>query len=208
MSKVVLQQITCPKCGSISKHNIYESVNTTLDPDMREKVLNGSVFKFHCESCNTSIQIYYPFLYHDMKNKFMIQFDPKNEYDLEEFKTLENMNPMKGYTYRIVNVPYQLIDKILILEQKLDDKVMEVLKEFLKASSNNSEIRELVFAKMKDDTFAFICVNNKGEAIGMIPYSSDLYDMIYEKFYNKLKDIKKYIIDKDFAEDFLNKVEI
>ncbi len=208
MSKVVIQQITCPKCGSISEQKIYQSVNINLDPNMREEVLNGNVFKFHCPSCKASLSIYYPLLYHDMNNKFMIQFDPKNEYDEEEFKTLENMNPMKGYLYRIVHIPYQLIDKILIFEQKLDDKVIEVLKEFLKASNNNSEIRELDFAKMKDDTFSFICVNNKGEAIGMIPYSNDLYDMIYEKFYDKLKDIKKYKIDSDFAQEFLNNVEI
>lgn len=118
------------------------------------------------------------------------------------------MNPMQGYRYRIVNKPFMLIDKILLLESKYDDKVIEVLKEFLKATNNTADVAALSFAVTKDNTYEFICINSANEAIGIIPFNDDLYQMIYDKFYSKLKDIDKYHIDKDFAEAFLNEVEI
>lgn len=208
MSKMIQKIVTCPKCGVKNNKDLYESINVTVDDSLRLDVLNGKIFEYRCDGCGLKATMYYPFLYHDMKKRFMIQFDPNNSYDENMFKALENTNPMQGYTYRIVNKPYMLIDKILVLESPYDDRVIEVLKEFLKATNNSSQIRELSFALTKDNSYEFICVNDKGEAIGIIPFNPDLYNMIYDKFYDKLKDIRLYHIDTDFAEAFLNEVEL
>lgn len=208
MSKMIRQLVTCPKCGTKNNMDLYQSVNVSIDDNLRVDVLNGKIFEYKCDKCGLKATMYYPFLYHDMKKKFMIQFDPNNSYDELTFKSIEQSNPMQGYTYRIVNKPYMLIDKILILESDYDDRVIEVLKEFLKASNNSSEIRELSFALTKDNSYEFICINEKGEAIGIIPFNPDLYNMIYDKFYSKLKDYRHYHIDTDFAEAFLNEVEL
>ncbi len=117
------------------------------------------------------------------------------------------MDVFKDYACRIVKKSYELVDKILILE-KFDDRVMEVLKEFVIASSNASNVLKLAFAKTKDDSYEFLCINSNDEVIGLIPFREDLYDMIYDKFYDKLKDLNPYIVDRDFAIKFLNEVEI
>lgn len=208
MSLADKKLITCPKCGTKNYKDIYGSINVTNDYALRDMVLNGDIFNYHCAACGLNTKMYYPFLYHDMKHKFMVQFDPSNDYDENEFKAITNMNPMQGYRYRIVNKPFMLIDKILLLESKYDDKVIEVLKEFLKATNNTADVAALSFAVTKDNTYEFICINSANEAIGIIPFNDDLYQMIYDKFYSKLKDIDKYHIDKDFAEAFLNEVEI
>ena len=40
MSKMRTVTLTCPKCGEQFEFNLYESVNATLDPELREKVIN------------------------------------------------------------------------------------------------------------------------------------------------------------------------
>ncbi len=197
--------LTCPKCGTNNNFDVYKSVNITDDFLKREDVLTNKIFRYKCANCNLVTTIYYPFLYHDKNKKFVIQFDPKNIFD--DSLGIKDMDVFNDYTCRIVKKSYELVDKILILE-KFDDRVMEVLKEFVIASSNASNVLKLAFAKTKDDSYEFLCINSNDEVIGLIPFTEDLYDMIYDKFYDKLKDLNPYIVDRDFAIKFLNEVEI
>ena len=208
MSQIIQKLITCPKCGTHNNKDIYQTITIKNDKELRDSVLTGKMFLYSCKNCGMTATMYYPFLYNDLNHKFMIQFDPSNDFDDNEFKAIMNLNPMQGYRYRIVEKPYMLIDKILLMESSYDDRVIEVLKEYLKATNNTSEIDTLSFAVTKENSYEFVCINQKGEAIGIIPFNLDLYNMIYEKFYSKLKDIDKCHIDKDFAEAFLNEVEI
>lgn len=51
MSKHMKEQITCPECGKKSDFLIWESINTTLDPEMKQAVRDGSAFMFKCPHC-------------------------------------------------------------------------------------------------------------------------------------------------------------
>ncbi len=197
--------LTCPKCGANNVFDIYKSINVSDDFLKREDVLTNKIFKYKCDKCNLNTTIYYPFLYHDKNSLFVIQFDPKNIFD--DSLGIKDMDVFKDYRCRIVKKSYELIDKILVLE-KFDDRVMEVLKEFVIASSNASNVLKLAFAKTKDDSYEFLCINSNEEVIGLIPFKKELYDMIYDKFYLKLKDLNPYVVDRDFAIKFLNEVEI
>ena len=48
MSKHHMGIITCPKCGKESDFMILDSINTTLDPEMKDKVRTGEAFIFQC----------------------------------------------------------------------------------------------------------------------------------------------------------------
>ena len=52
MSKHYETTITCPKCGKEAPFRIWESINTTLDPEMKEKVKDRSAFLFTCPNCS------------------------------------------------------------------------------------------------------------------------------------------------------------
>lgn len=205
MGTIEQKNIKCPKCGTNNLFDICKSVNASDDFFSKEDVLNGKIFKYSCKNCNLNTTICYPFMYFDKSKKFLIQFDPKNIFD--ENIGINEMDSFKEYKCRIVRKQYELIDKILVLEM-YDDRAMEVLKEFVIASSNASNVMKLAFAKTKDMTYEFLCINSNDEVLGYIPFSEELYDMIYDKFYDKLKDLNPYIVDREFAMNFLNEVEI
>ena len=60
------ETLKCPKCKTENKFHIYDSINVTLDPELKKKVLDGSLFKMKCAECGTETVINYDTLYHDM----------------------------------------------------------------------------------------------------------------------------------------------
>jgi hypothetical protein len=80
MSKLTTAEITCQSCGKFFEKGIYISVNSKLDPVLREKILNGEFFKHRCDYCDYVNDIFYEVLYHDMTNNFMVWLvKPDNE---------------------------------------------------------------------------------------------------------------------------------
>ena len=51
MSRNHIEKVTCPGCGKEADFTVWDSVNTTLEPDLKEKVLTGDLFKFTCPEC-------------------------------------------------------------------------------------------------------------------------------------------------------------
>ena len=72
MSKSRIINILCPFCGEEIKFEIFDSVNVTVDPELKEKVLNLDIFKTHCDKCGKERIINYPMLYHDMSKNYMV----------------------------------------------------------------------------------------------------------------------------------------
>ena len=68
----VKKAVVCPMCGELGKAKIYTSVNVTVNPEFRDKVLGGELFSWNCPSCGYNARLTYPILYNDMKNRFMI----------------------------------------------------------------------------------------------------------------------------------------
>ena len=74
MSKCHRETITCPNCNTIGEFMCWDSINVDLDPENRKKVKNGELFQYICPKCKRSYTIEYETLYHDMNNRFMVQF--------------------------------------------------------------------------------------------------------------------------------------
>ena len=53
---------------------IWNRINTALDPDLKDKVINGELFRTACPSCGQLIDVVYPCLYHQMADKIMIYY--------------------------------------------------------------------------------------------------------------------------------------
>ncbi len=127
MSKKSLEKITCPWCNTTQNFIVWNSVNTLLDPDMKEKVLDKSIFNITCVKCHTSSLVQYSLLYHDQRERFMIWLIPSEE-DNRSPEIPENVVPLPGYKLRLVKTINRLIEKIFILDLKLDDRIIELIK--------------------------------------------------------------------------------
>ena len=63
MSRHHIEKVTCPSCHHEGDFELWDSINTALDPEMKEKVLNLShipvpVLPSHIEVCDPQIPVY------------------------------------------------------------------------------------------------------------------------------------------------------
>jgi len=78
-------EINCPRCDGKSNTLIWETLNSQLNPEAKEKLLEGKINQFACTICGFEAPIQVPFLYHDMENKFVVRFYPFSMVEKEDF---------------------------------------------------------------------------------------------------------------------------
>ena len=69
MTKYHDVDITCPYCGRTGPFRIYDSINTVLDPELKEALFDFSLFTFTCPVCQKKAPVLYPLLYHQMEDR-------------------------------------------------------------------------------------------------------------------------------------------
>ena len=140
MSSQRSEKITCPGCGKEHDFEMWNSLNTMLDPDMKEKLLSKEMFQFICPDCGYTANVDYGFLYHQMEDRIMIYYIQDEDeiektikmitgeaYDL--FELSEALQKAKReYLYRIVLSQNDLLEKIHIFDNRRDDRMIEIMK--------------------------------------------------------------------------------
>ncbi len=61
-----------------------DSINVSLDPELRVRLFNGDINIFRCESCDITVKIEKDLLYHDQVRKFGIKYVPPYWLDYSE----------------------------------------------------------------------------------------------------------------------------
>jgi hypothetical protein len=131
---------------------LWESVNVTLNPELKEKLIERELFRFHCPACGVTSELVFPLLYHDQQRKVMIWLlipDENDQVALDRASIEMAKEALKGYILRLVTSTNILIEKILIFDAFLDDRVIELLKTLLvqEADLEAGFARDLLFFK-------------------------------------------------------------
>ena len=200
-------KITCPECGETGDLPVYESVNVTLDPDLKNAVLDAGLFTWTCPLCGKNVRVSYPFLYHDMRRRFMLRFDPDGSRDGLELASLTAASGLfrgSDYTLRTVQNYEQLLEKICIFDQELDDRVVELCKAVLirELAQEHPELsirRALTDVRDGRIYVAFIDID---EDVFAIELPDDLYNRLYDLAYDLItqQDAGTFqIIDSEWA---------
>ncbi len=214
MSGKVTKNIVCPKCNEITQTEIYTSINAFNDPELREKALDESLFKWRCESCGHEARLTYPVLYNDMKNRFMVYLIPRIErFQLADRELEEEFDNLKNINKRLVPDFNTFKEKVFIFESGLDDMAVEITKlaisETVAKKQNLNEVTEGYLSMYDRETntmgFTFFLGESKE------PYVQSARLEIYGKsmsivkeFAVKDKKLKGFIkIDREWAENVL-----
>jgi hypothetical protein len=152
MSKPNQNNITCRQCGWQQDFTVWESLNVTMHPERKGELLRGELTRFTCSKCGWATEVVYPLLYHDMEAKLMFWLVPSGDKQNAENFPFRKM--MRDYRFRFVSNRNELLEKILIFEAELDDRVLECLK--LLVLSNSAKDTDptqgpLFFAAMNDE---------------------------------------------------------
>ena len=81
MSKASEVEVECPECQHTQTVTFWDSLNASLDPTLREKLLKAEINQFKCIKCECTAHLTGPLLYHDMTRKFCIQYIPPADLD-------------------------------------------------------------------------------------------------------------------------------
>jgi len=155
MSSTTQVKLQCPHCGNTGLVDIYKTVNVSIDPVLRQKVISGSLNILKCEKCANETIVNAPVLYHDMKHLFMIQYDFTIQGRIipKSFENLPFLKGMLGQNYKLrwVLTYETLLEKILILESDADDRLVEILKSEIEPSIEGypDPKSQLQFSKLK-----------------------------------------------------------
>lgn len=132
MSKITQALIQCPHCRAASDHNVHISVNVTVSPELKEKILAGSLFWKECPNCGRGFNANHDLLYHDMENQFCVWLKYENQAGEIELECGADRADriFKDYRLRIAFVRDELIEKIKLTQDGYDDIFIETLKLF------------------------------------------------------------------------------
>lgn len=85
MSRNTSHNLRCPHCGHKQETKVWDSLNVTLDPDLKKKLYSAEINLFDCVECKKKSFINAPLLYHDMKQQFCVQYYPQESLDDAQF---------------------------------------------------------------------------------------------------------------------------
>ena len=157
----------CSKCGQQNTVTVYRSINIAENPELKDKVRDGSLFLWECPHCGQVNLARYETLYHDPAAKLMVWLIPEGEISETQMKAITmHTKAMGGYTLRRVNDMGSLMEKVLITDAGLDDVVREMCKYVTKMEM----LQKIVSAEQKDEFMAteFHFYRSEGEGEGRV----------------------------------------
>ena len=116
----------CSHCQRTTQVETLQLINTALDPTLKSRVRDGSLFVWECPYCGTRNLLKYQTLYHDPDTKLMVWLLPDGHQPPREVE--EAVKQLDGYTLRRVQEAGDLIEKVNIHDATLEDTVMEMCK--------------------------------------------------------------------------------
>ncbi|MBI3944592.1 MAG: hypothetical protein HY321_01610 [Armatimonadetes bacterium] len=68
--------LTC-SCGRMFHADLYDTVNVTAEPELRQSILQGRLNVVQCPRCHRECYVDKPFLYHDMDRDLLLYIYPE-----------------------------------------------------------------------------------------------------------------------------------
>ena len=185
MTQYTIEELKCPKCGHAHQLRKYSLINVTEKPDMKEHILKNHIFNFDCENCDLVAPLTYETLYLDSKKKLAICLSTE-ETDMEQFRKWEEK---KGMTLRVVDNINDLKEKIMIAENLLDDRVIELVKiaylRGLEKEMREDTLQDILFDYYGNQMSFLVFFEKKG--VGRMPFDLDLYRSTASQYERRIK---------------------
>ncbi|MDD5582600.1 MAG: CpXC domain-containing protein [Candidatus Marinimicrobia bacterium] len=147
MSRSHKENIKCPNCDNAQMIEIWDSVNASADPNLKEQLIQGELTTTVCTKCKKTFFVKYDMIYHDPDEKVMLllRYPDENgnvsEFDKDSLELIKAM--ADDYILRSVYSFPDLLEKIRIFDDDFDDVSIEILK-YMSRLTNNLEPDEMI----------------------------------------------------------------
>lgn len=215
MSINIKQQVKCPNCGQMSEITVWQSI-TAEDNDLKEDLLKGKINIFQCPSCSSAALMPTPLLYTDSAKKLMITFIPCND-ESEKYRLFDSVKTtskesgelagLDEYNLRFVSSYNELLEKLLVFENGMHDKVIELLKLLvLMQDTENMPHRVCMFGKSENDEIEFMVQDKKENRLYTSRVPMSTYETVKEQLRQsgvKYKSFDWEMVDAEYASNLL-----
>lgn len=164
MSIIRNAEASCTKCGAKDNITIYRSINVSENPELKDKVKDGSLFLWKCPSCGQVNLAKFETLYHDPDKKLMIWLLPDG-IDISEAQMNSislHAKAIGNYTLRLVSDTGSLMEKVLVADAGLDDAVIEICKYVTKMEIMAKTPDKEMAGNIASSVFHFYSVQGEG----------------------------------------------
>ncbi len=170
------RKITC-FCDNEIEIQIPETVDLEKEPGKEREILDGAFLSFRCDQCGKILKPEFPVKFVDSSRQIEICLLPelergafsrgKAEYKLED-----------GTNGRVVIGYPELVEKIKVVRDNLDDRILEVMKFYLleKAGADDS-VRAYYFSKT-GDSIEFHIYGMREDEVGVSKVPLRVYEQI------------------------------
>lgn len=212
----VFVDICCPRCGARNKYEIFEEIQSDINLRAKQLLLDGRLFEYNCERCGFVTDAPYEMFYYDAKYNALIYFIEPSEVEsvcMIMNETVKNVKMewselITNCQKRVVYHPRILQEKAKMFAMCMDDRVVEIVKVACmdKVCWDGLSPNKYMLFDMQDGAYRFkLFIDGTFTTIDF-PYN--IYEHIKEKFRNVLEDNQDYIIDRNWAIDFMKKYKI
>lgn len=175
LTKYTVEELSCPKCGKIHPCKRYSVINVTEKPELKEDLLHNKLLVFHCDDCGLTAPLTYECVYVDTKKSLILYLAPEMTDNTKI--SLAMWEKVEAKQKRLVTNINDLKEKILIAENLLDDRIVELMKienlEQLKKEMEGDELMNILFDYSGTNYYFMVFFEKKG--MGRIPVSAQYY---------------------------------
>ena len=223
MASQVYRNVTCNNCNTVMEYDVYDSINATLQPKLKEKIVNDELFVLTCPECGKKFYLSYGFLYNDIDCGHMIHYSCSEDItnELQQFKDIvgnfkkeisAHFNSL-SYKFRFVNDFHKLKEKIRIFDKNLDDRIIELYKyEFIVNGYDKdlSQLDDIVFVNVDGSSeFVFVLFEKDViENVRAISFDEMEYTRLEKEYEDYLSTYDDVEIDLVWAQNVYNSVNI
>lgn len=217
MSINAKQRIRCPQCGQYQEITVWHSITVSDSSDLKADLLSGKINIFRCPDCGAPALLPTPLLYHDEEKHLMFSFTPC-ETEVQRAQLFDNvktasresgeLDKLEDYDLRFISDYNQLLEKILVFDNGLHDKVTEFLKLLiLMQEPEKMERRSAVFGKKDGEELEFLVQDKTENACYTSRIPMQTYNTIRDALAQsgvKYKSFDWEVVDTDYASRLLN----
>jgi hypothetical protein len=139
MSESKKHKIRCPACQHEQEFTLWEAIDATQDPGLKEQLLAGQLNRMTCSQCQEETDIIAPMLYHDSETRLMIWLLPGVQTPTGDDDGLGSQESGMDliYHFRLVRTLNALKEKVVVAEAGLDDRALELFKVLMRRDPNS-----------------------------------------------------------------------
>lgn len=176
--------IQCPQCHHRFVADFRDGYDLHVVPQMLERILDGSEFRFSCPECQQTFERPYSTNVFDFSCGYYIRLCFDSDEAMAIHKAKRSFLPADKtgtVAERVVCGLAELREKVEIFSNKLDDNVVEFIKLNLMTSEEGSGIARVYFVRVYDGNLEFLAFADGDKRGHTIPVPCAVYDDLVDK---------------------------